>query len=95
MVPHVASGAHTFTIQTPDGIALGNYRTTAKGVNLEVQWSAPHDSEVPKIVALRSTLERFMGTPTAPAGSLRSNAVVSLERSAKPIRSQPWLAAGI
>jgi hypothetical protein len=56
-------------LPNPDGIALGNYRTTAKGVNLEVQWSAPYDSEVPEIVALRSTIERFMGTPTAPAGS--------------------------
>jgi hypothetical protein len=56
-------------LPNPDGIALGNYRTTAEGVNLEVQWSAPYDSEVPEIVALRSTIERFMGTPAAPAGS--------------------------
>ncbi len=56
-------------LPNPDGIALGNYRTTATSVNLEVQWSAPYDSDVPEIVALRDTIERFMGTPTAPAES--------------------------
>ena len=56
-------------LPNPDGIALGNYRTTATSVNLEVQWSAPYDSEVPEIVALRETIERFMGTPAAPAES--------------------------
>jgi hypothetical protein len=56
-------------LPNPDGIALGNYRTTAASVNLEVQWSAPYDSDVPEIVALRSTIERLMGTSTAPAES--------------------------
>jgi len=56
-------------LPNPDGIALGNYRTTARSVNLEVQWAAPYDSDVPEIVALRHTIERFMGTPTAPAES--------------------------
>ncbi|MBK8979508.1 MAG: hypothetical protein IPM29_26710 [Planctomycetes bacterium] len=50
----------------PDGVALGNYRTTAASVNLEEQWSAPYASTVPEIVALRTAIEGFMGTATAP-----------------------------
>jgi hypothetical protein len=56
-------------LPNPDGIALGNYRTNAESVNLEVQWPAPYDSKVPEIVALRSTIERLMGTPTAPGAN--------------------------
>jgi autotransporter-associated beta strand protein len=53
----------------PDGVALGNYRTTSTSVNLENAWAAPYTSTVPEIVALRSTIERFMGTAAAPGSN--------------------------
>ena len=57
------------TMANPDGVALGNYRTTSTSVNLETQWAAPFTSTVPEIVALRSTIERFMGTAAAPGAN--------------------------
>lgn len=51
----------------PDGAARGNYRTNADGVNLENEWAQPYASTVPEIVALRTQIERLMGTPAAPA----------------------------
>lgn len=54
------------TMANPDGVALGNYRTTSTSVNLENEWAAPYTSTVPEIAALRGTIERFMGTATAP-----------------------------
>jgi autotransporter-associated beta strand protein len=57
------------TMANPDGVALGNYRTTSTSVNLETQWAAPYTSTVPEIVALRSTIERFMGTAAAPGAN--------------------------
>ena len=54
------------TMANPDGVALGNYRTTSTSVNLENDWSAPYTSAVPELVALRGTIERFMGTAAAP-----------------------------
>ncbi|MFM7184097.1 MAG: autotransporter-associated beta strand repeat-containing protein [Planctomycetota bacterium] len=57
------------TMANPDGVALGNYRTTSSSVNLEVQWASPYTSTVPEIVALRSTIERFMGPAAAPGSN--------------------------
>lgn len=57
------------TMANPDGVALGNYRTTSTSVNLETQWAAPFTSSVPEIVALRSTIEGFMGTAAAPGAN--------------------------
>ena len=57
------------TMANPDGVALGNYRTTSTSVNLETQWAAPFTSTVPEIVALRSTIEGFMGTAAAPGAN--------------------------
>jgi autotransporter-associated beta strand protein len=57
------------TMANPDGVALGNYRTTSTSVNLENAWAAPYTSTVPEIVALRSTIERFMGTAAAPGSN--------------------------
>ncbi|MFZ4638388.1 MAG: M14 family zinc carboxypeptidase, partial [Pirellulales bacterium] len=57
------------TMANPDGVALGNYRTTSTSVNLETQWAAPFTSTVPEIVTLRSTIERFMGTAAAPGAN--------------------------
>jgi hypothetical protein len=53
----------------PDGCFRGNYRTNADSVNLEEQWTQPYTSTVPEIVALRSKIEQFMGTPSAPASN--------------------------
>lgn len=50
----------------PDGVNHGNYRTTANGTNLEIQWSAPYNSTVPEIVAMRTKIEEFMGTSGSP-----------------------------
>ncbi len=50
----------------PDGVALGNYRTNADSVNLEIQWGAPYNSTVPEVVALRTQIETFMGVPGSP-----------------------------
>ncbi len=57
------------TMANPDGVALGNYRTTSTSVNLENSWASPYTSTVPEIVALRSTIERFMGTAAAPGSN--------------------------
>jgi len=57
------------TMANPDGVALGNYRTTSTSVNLETQWAAPYTSTVPELQALRGTIERFMGTAAAPGSN--------------------------
>lgn len=57
------------TMANPDGVALGNYRTTSTSVNLENDWAAPYTSIVPEITALRGTIERFMGTAAAPGSN--------------------------
>jgi hypothetical protein len=46
----------------PDGVALGNYRTNARSVNLENEWYAPYNSTVPETLAMRLKIEEFMGT---------------------------------
>jgi len=53
----------------PDGVFLGNYRTNAMSVNLENQWGSPYNSSQPEIVALRTELEAFMGTPGSPGAN--------------------------
>ncbi len=58
----------------PDGVFLGNYRTTANSVNLENQWSSPYASTQPEIVALRAAIEGYMGTAASPG----SNPIVVL-----------------
>jgi hypothetical protein len=50
----------------PDGVALGNYRTTSLSVNLENEFYAPYNSEVPESKALRLKIEEFMGTAATP-----------------------------
>jgi autotransporter-associated beta strand protein len=57
------------TMANPDGVALGNYRTTSTSVNLENEWASPYASTVPEITALRGTIERFMGTAAAPGSN--------------------------
>ncbi|MCR9244130.1 MAG: M14 family zinc carboxypeptidase [bacterium] len=53
----------------PDGVWLGNYRTNANSVNLENEWRAPYNSTQPEILAMRTAIEGFMGTPSAPGGN--------------------------
>jgi len=53
----------------PDGVALGNYRTNANSVNLEVEWASPYNSTVPEIVAMRTKIEEFMGTSGSPGAN--------------------------
>lgn len=53
----------------PDGVALGNYRTNSRSVNLETQWTAPYNSSEQEIVALRSQIETFMGTSAKPGNN--------------------------
>lgn len=53
----------------PDGVVLGNYRTNANSSNLENEWAAPYASPQPEIVALRTAIEGFLGTATAPAAN--------------------------
>jgi hypothetical protein len=53
----------------PDGVFLGNYRTTSTSVNLEDEWAPPYASTVPEIVALRTKIEQFMGTPASPGSN--------------------------
>ncbi len=50
----------------PDGVQVGNYRTNASGVNLEVQWGSPYNNTTPAVLALRTKIEEFMGTSTSP-----------------------------
>ena len=57
------------TMANPDGVALGNYRTTSTSVNLENEWASPYTSTVPEIVALRGKIEQFMGTAAAPGSN--------------------------
>jgi autotransporter-associated beta strand protein len=57
------------TMANPDGVALGNYRTTSTSVNLETQWASPYTSTVPEIVTLRGKIEEFMGTASAPGAN--------------------------
>lgn len=65
--------AHTIvnvvTMANPDGVALGNYRTTSTSVNLENEWAAPYTSTVPEIAALRGRIEQFMGTAASPGAN--------------------------
>lgn len=60
---------HIVPMPNPDGVFAGNYRTTSTSANLEDLWSAPYTSTVPEIVALRTRIEQFMGTPAAPASN--------------------------
>ncbi|MFY9341514.1 MAG: M14 family zinc carboxypeptidase [Planctomycetota bacterium] len=53
----------------PDGVFLGNYRVNANSINLENEWSAPYGSTVPEIVALRTTIEGYMGTVAVPGSN--------------------------
>ena len=57
------------TMANPDGVALGNYRTTSASVNMEMQWASPYTSTVPEITALRGKIEEFMGTAAAPGAN--------------------------
>ncbi|MEZ6036068.1 MAG: M14 family zinc carboxypeptidase [Planctomycetota bacterium] len=50
----------------PDGVWLGNYRANANSVEIESQWSAPYTSTQPEVVALRTRIESYMGTPQNP-----------------------------
>jgi hypothetical protein len=50
----------------PDGVALGNYRTNSRSVNLETEWTRPYLSTERELVALRNQIESYMGTPQAP-----------------------------
>ncbi|MDK2972166.1 MAG: hypothetical protein PWP23_1921 [Candidatus Sumerlaeota bacterium] len=50
------------TMANPDGVALGNYRTTATSTNIENEFGAPYDSTVPEAQAIRLKIEEFMGT---------------------------------
>ena len=53
----------------PDGVFLGNYRTTANSINLENEWTAPYASTQPEIVALRTAIEGYMGTVANPGSN--------------------------
>lgn len=64
----------------PDGVARGNYRTNANSVNLEDEWAAPYASPQPEIVALRTAIEGYMGSPAAP-GSNPIEVVLNLHSS--------------
>lgn len=50
----------------PDGVYLGNYRTTAESVNMEIQFSSPYDTTVTEDRALIDKIEEFMGTESQP-----------------------------
>jgi hypothetical protein len=56
-------------MSNPDGVALGNYRTNANSANLENEWIAPYNSVQPEIIALRTAIEGYMGTPAAPGSN--------------------------
>ncbi|MCC5874825.1 MAG: hypothetical protein JJU11_01275 [Candidatus Sumerlaeia bacterium] len=56
-------------VANPDGQYLGNYRTNANGVNLENQWTAPYNTQVAEVKALRERIEEFMGEPSNPGES--------------------------
>lgn len=60
---------HIVPMPNPDGVFVGNYRTTSTSVNLEEQWSAPYASTVPEIVAMRTRIEQYMGTVASPASN--------------------------
>ncbi len=64
----------------PDGVFLGNYRTNARSINLETQWTSPYNSTEREIVALRTQIESFMGTTQAP-GSNPIEVVLNLHSS--------------
>lgn len=53
----------------PDGVYLGNYRTSSNSSNLENEWTAPYNSVQPEIVALRSRIESIMGTAANPGSN--------------------------
>ena len=53
----------------PDGVYLGNYRTTSQSVDMERQYRAPYNSTVPEVVALRTRIEQYMGTSTSPGSN--------------------------
>jgi hypothetical protein len=53
----------------PDGVSVGNYRTTSTSVELERQWTPPYDSTAEEIVAMRTKIEEFMGTVESPGAN--------------------------
>ena len=50
----------------PDGVSLGNYRTNSKSTNLEIEYRSPYNSVVKETVAIRSLVEKYMGTASQP-----------------------------
>lgn len=56
-------------MSNPDGQALGNYRTNANGVNLEMQYKEPYAPSQPEAQALLSKIEEYMGTAEAPGSN--------------------------
>ncbi len=50
----------------PDGVALGNYRTNSRSVEIESQWASPYNSPEREVVALRTEIEQLMGTAASP-----------------------------
>lgn len=50
----------------PDGVALGNYRTNSKSVNLEMEYSAPYNSQVKETIAIVQLVEKYMGDSSSP-----------------------------
>jgi hypothetical protein len=53
----------------PDGVFVGNYRTTSTSVELERQWSPPYTSTAEEIVAMRTEIENLMGTVASPGSN--------------------------
>ncbi|MBN1476926.1 hypothetical protein JXA47_09245 [Candidatus Sumerlaeota bacterium] len=53
----------------PDGVSVGNYRTTSTSVELERQWTPPYDSTAEEIVAMRTKIEELMGTVETPGSN--------------------------
>lgn len=60
---------HVVPMCNPDGVFLGNYRTNSRSSNLEEQWRSPYNSPEREIIALRTEIQRLMGTPSAPASN--------------------------
>ncbi len=53
-------------LANPDGTDLGNYRTNSHSDNCEDKWAAPYYQTQAEVVALRSEIERLMGTAAQP-----------------------------
>ncbi len=64
----------------PDGVFLGNYRTSSRSVNLENEWIRPYNSTEPELVALRTAIEGHQGTAANP-GSNPIEVVLNLHSS--------------